>query len=184
MTWLPETADGDTELDRVFGLRPELYAHTRAWYGHIFTPPVCDPVILELVRLRVAQLHRCDSELAIRYEVARSAGLDDDKASAVAHWPTDPRFSEAERACLAFAEAFVIDVHSVTDADTEAVRRHLSDPELMGLCNALACYDGFMRVRILLGVGPPAGADTGASSSFDGRPMVVATPAADAHTLF
>jgi alkylhydroperoxidase family enzyme len=176
-SWLPEAAPGATPVDRVLGLRPDLYAEVRTWYGHVWDPPVCDPVILELVRLRLAQLHRCRDQQAIRYALARERGLSEEQAAAVARWATEPAFSEAQRAALAFAELFVIDVHAVSDEDVDALRRHLSDAEIVGLCNALAVWDGFMRVRVLLGADePPPGASPES-------PVLVPTPTAAAPSL-
>jgi alkylhydroperoxidase family enzyme len=171
-TWLPDQAGGETAIDRVLGLRPDLYAEVRTWYGHIWDPPVCDPVVLELVRLRVAQLVGCVEQQAVRYALPREHGLTEERAAAVSHWAADPAFSEAERVALAFAELFVIDVHAITDGDVDALRRHLSDVEIVGLCNALAVWDGFMRVRVLLGADEPP---EGASSA---QPVLVPTPTA------
>jgi alkylhydroperoxidase family enzyme len=175
--WLPSVADGPLPIDRVLGLRPDLYAEVRTWYGHVWDPPVCDPVLLELVRLRVAQLHGCREQQAVRYALPRERGLTDERAAAVARWATEPSFGAAERAALAFAELFVIDVHAVTDEDVDALRRHLTDVEIVGLCNALAVWDGFMRLRVLLGADePPEGA------SFE-APVLVPTPTASSPSM-
>jgi alkylhydroperoxidase family enzyme len=113
----------------------------------------------------------------VRYALPRERGLTEERSAAVARWATDPSFSEAERAAIAFAELFVIDVHAVTDADVDAMRRHLTDVEIVGLCNALAVWDGFMRVRVLLGADePPDGA------SFE-SPVLVPTPTAATPSL-
>jgi len=176
-TWLPEEATGATAVERVLGLRPDLLGEVATWYGRVWDPPVCDPVILELVRLRLAQLHGCREQQAVRYVLPRERGLTEERAAAVSRWPTDPSFSEAERAVLGFAELFVIDVKAVGDADVEAMRRHLTDAEIVGLCNALAVWDGFMRVRVVLGADePPDGA------SFE-SPVLVPTPTAADRSL-
>jgi alkylhydroperoxidase family enzyme len=176
-SWLRDGAAGATAVERVLGLRPDLHAEVAAWYGHVWDPPVCDPVILELVRLRLAQLHGCREQQAVRYQLPRERGLAEEKAGAVARWATDPSFTAAERAALAFAELFVIDVHAVTDADVDAVREHLSDVEIVGLCNALAVWDGFMRVRVVLGADDPP-----PDASFE-APVLVPTPTATAPSL-
>jgi alkylhydroperoxidase family enzyme len=176
-SWLPDTVPGASAVERVLGLRPDLHAEVATWYGHVWDPPVCDPVVLELVRLRLAQLQGCREQQAVRYALPRERGLSEDQASAVARWATDPAFSEAQRAALAFAELFVIDVHAVTDDDVETLRRHLSDVEIVGLCNALAVWDGFMRVRVLLGADEPP-----PDASFE-APVLVPTPTAATPSL-
>jgi len=155
MTWLPDLADGDTGLDRVFGLRPDLYDAFRAFYALFWTDQLLDPIVLELCRLRVAQLLGCATEQQVRYAPSRDAGLTESQIAALPRWPDDTRFSEAQRAALAFAEQFVLDPHGVDDELRDAVIDHFELAGLTALCEALALFDGFCRFRTLLGVGSP-----------------------------
>jgi alkylhydroperoxidase family enzyme len=156
VTWLPETAPGDTPLDRVFGLRPDLYEPFRAFYAVFWADHLLDPVVLELCRLRVAQLLGCDSEQRVRYAPARDAGLTEEQVAGLPTWPQAPSFTDAQRAALAFAEQFVLDPHGIDDELRDTVIDHLTLPGLVALCEALALFDGFCRFRIILGVEPPA----------------------------
>ena len=61
-------------------------------------------------------LFGCPAELAWRTPAAVSAGLEEERIEALAHWPTSQRFGPRERACLAFAEQFVIDVAGLDDS--------------------------------------------------------------------
>ena len=79
MTWLPETAPGTNPLERVFGLRPNLFDAWREFALVFWEKRLLDPVLLELVRLRVAQLHQARFPLASRRPEAREAGLDEAK---------------------------------------------------------------------------------------------------------
>jgi AhpD family alkylhydroperoxidase len=139
-------------LDAVFGLRPELFEAWRAFRGAFWERRLVDPVILELCRLRVAALHGCRAELAARTPAAREAGVDEARIAALGDWATDPRFGPGERACLRFAEQFVLDAHGVTDADAAAVTAALGDAGAVALVEALALFDGFCRFRLVLGV--------------------------------
>lgn len=154
MSWLPARADGVTPLDRVFGLRPNLYADVRALLAVFVERRLVDPVVLELCRLRVAQLLECTSELAVRWAPARDAGLVEAKIAVLPQWPSDPAFTDAERACLTVAERFVMDPHGLTDDETAAARVHLGDAGVVALLEALALFDGFGRFRVILGVVP------------------------------
>ncbi len=154
--WLPAAAPGATAFDRVFGLRPDLLADYRAFSSLFWTRPAVDPVILELCRLRVAQLLGCEAELRLRYQPARAAGLDEAKIARLAGWPTAATFSDAERSCLAYAEQFVLDVHGITDAQAAEVTAHLTAAGLVALTEALALFEGFARFRLMLGVAPEA----------------------------
>src|SRR5262245_48142384 len=152
--WLPEAAPGTMALDRVFGLCPDLYADYRAFLALFWTRDTVGPVVLELCRLRVAQLLRCEGELRLRYRPARAAGLEESKIAMLERWPTAPAFTDAERACLAYAEQFVLDAHGVTDAQAADVTARLGASGLVALTEALALFEGFARFRQVLGVAP------------------------------
>ena len=154
VSWLPSRAAGDTPLDTVFGLCPDLYARFREFNAVFWERRLVDPVILELCRLRVATLLHCRSELCVRYRPARDAGLSEEKVAVLEGWRDDARFSDAERACLGFAEKFVTDPHAVTDEEAGAVVAQLGDAGTVALTEALALFDGFCRLRRVLGVEP------------------------------
>ena len=116
MTWLPEQAQGETPLDRVFGLRPNLYAAWRDFAALFWERRVLPPRVLELCRLLVARLHGCESELRLRYRPALDAGLREAQVAALGSGD-ESEFDAAERACLRFAEMFVRDPHAISDAD-------------------------------------------------------------------
>lgn len=152
MSWLPERAEGASPLDRVFGLRPDLYEPFRAFYATFWTHDLLDPIVLELCRLRVAQLLRCRNEQQVRYEPALRAGLTEEQVARLAQWPTAPMFSPAQRAALGFAEQFVIDVEGIDAQLRDTVVDHFTVAGLVALCEALALFDGFCRFRTMLGV--------------------------------
>jgi AhpD family alkylhydroperoxidase len=173
VSWLGEEADGVTPLDRVFGLRPDLYDPFRAFYAVFWERDLVDAAVLELCRLRVAQLLGCESELAVRYAPALVAGLTEEQVAELAQWPTAASFTDAQRAALAFAEQFVIDPHGIAGPVRDAVREQFTLPEVVALTEALALFDGFQRFRLILGVPPRA---TGTAD----EPLVVAAPGPDA----
>ena len=159
MSWLPPaevecTGGRATALDAVFGHRPNLYRGYRDFYALFWERRLVDPVLLELCRLRIATILGCESELQVRHQSARDAGLDESKIAALDAWSGDARFGELERAALAFAEMFVRDPHAITDADTRAVARELGDAGMVAFVEALALFDGFSRFRVMLGVAP------------------------------
>jgi AhpD family alkylhydroperoxidase len=155
-TWLPDTADAATPFEAVFGLRPDLYEPFRDFYAVFWARGLLDPVVLELCRLRVAQLLGCESELQVRYRPALAAGLSEEQVSRLARWPSDPCFTDGQRAALAFAEQFVIDVSGIDHELRDRVVDCFAPAGLVALCEALALFDGFCRFRTILGVGRPA----------------------------
>jgi hypothetical protein len=135
-TWLPDVAhtDGESEFDAVFGLRPDLFAAYRDFESMFWTHALLDAEILDACRARCAQL-------------LRAAGAPVEPVAA-----DDP--TSALAACLTLAEQFVIDPHSVTAEMRDAVVRHVGDAGLVALVEALAVFDGFTRVRTVLGIAP------------------------------
>ncbi len=155
MTWLTET-EGQTPLERVLRKRPELFEYLPGSVAGVWSAGIVDPVILELCRLAIAEVHRCRSELSLRYAEAREAGLTEEKISALGSYDSSELFSDRERLCLRLAEQFALDVHGVTDEDFEMLRTHLSDAEVVALVYSLVVFDGLARLRALLDIEPLA----------------------------
>lgn len=112
-------------------------AHRVAW-------ETTDPVILELCRHRVATL----LGTTIDDDFGAPEGAADELLSILPSWPTSPRFSAAQRACLAFTEEFVIDVASLSDATADAVIAELGEAGFMDFVNALLIVEQRLRMRL------------------------------------
>ena len=156
MTWLPETAPGANPLERVYGLRPNLFAAWREFALVFWEKRLLDPVLLELVRLRVAQMHGARFPLASRRPEAREAGLDEAKIAELDHWWRSPAFTETERRSLRFAEHFVLDAKGMSDEQALPVLAALGEPGTVALVEALAIFDGFGRFCRMLEIEPEA----------------------------
>jgi alkylhydroperoxidase family enzyme len=141
----------DAVRDDVLGLRPELAAQVRRLHDEIWDGSV-SPVTLELCRLRMATLRRSTAALAERTDAARAAGCDDARITALPSWPTDPGFSDEERACIAFAEKWVIDPHSITDDEAAAVVAAIGAEGMVTFTTALGVWDGQHRFDNALGI--------------------------------
>lgn len=96
-----------------------------------------DPALLDLCRIRLGQLMGRDLP-------PRAAAPD--KVAALRRWPTEPVFSEAERAVLDFCELYAIDAGAITDAHTERLHEHFDEPALAALTMGIAVYDALVRV--------------------------------------
>lgn len=154
MTWLPETAVGANPLERVFGLRPNLFDAWREFALIFWEKRLLDPVLLELVRLRVAQMHGARFPLASRRPEALAAGLDEAKVAQLDRWWQSPAFSDTERACLRFAEQFVLDAKATSDEQMRPVVAALGEKDTVALALALAIFDGFGRFCRMLEIEP------------------------------
>ena len=156
MSWLPlpATAARRDPFERVFALRPNLFEAWRDFSALFWTRRLVDPVVLELCRLRVAQL--LGSPLPAERAHAGGAaprGCSESRIAALASWWTSDDFDATERACLRFAEQFVLDAKGITDADAAAVVGALGDAGTVAFVEALAIFDGFSRFCCSLDIG-------------------------------
>jgi alkylhydroperoxidase family enzyme len=143
MTWVPVETGGLAERDAVLGLKPEQYSRVRDTLAVLWG--TTDPDLLDLVRLRLAQLTRTRAELA---------GADGELLADLEDWDTSPRFGERERAALAYAEQYHYDHRSLADEQKAELARHLSRSEVVNFVWALHMNDSYIRILSLLDVAP------------------------------
>jgi alkylhydroperoxidase family enzyme len=145
MTWLSASTSGATPFERAFGLRPDLFAACRDFAALFWEEPLLDPELLELCRLRVGQMLGAELPALCDAMRAARAALPAAKAAALASWWTSEQYSDVERACLRFAEQFVLDPKGISDADAAAVVAALGDAGTVAFVEVLAILDGFSR---------------------------------------
>jgi alkylhydroperoxidase family enzyme len=98
-----------------------------------------DPVLRELVILRVGYLSDATYEIHQHLVVARHVGVSDAKIRALQHEPDAVTFSDKERAVLRFTDEVVKDVKA-TDSAYEAIAGHLSHREIAELLLTIGFY--------------------------------------------
>ena len=98
-----------------------------------------DPVLRELVILRVGYLSDATYEIHQHLVVARHVGVSDAKIRALQNEPDATVFSGKERAILRFTDEVVKDVKA-SDAAYEAVAGHLSHREIAELLLTIGFY--------------------------------------------
>src|SRR5437764_942241 len=143
MTYVQQMATGATELDRVYGLRPQYYALFMQDYNQSIGR--IDPVLLELCRLRMATLLGCKLDLSLRYKPALEAGLTEAKLHELPNYARSPLYTERERRCLEFAEQFVIQSSSIEDADVARVQTVLEPETFIYFVKAVSVMDQLQR---------------------------------------
>jgi hypothetical protein len=128
----------------VLGLLPEPYEAlcrmlTATWR-------ISDPRLLELCRLRLAQLMDTQAELV---------GADDQLLADLDHWESGAAFGGRERAALAYAEQYHYDHNTLSEEQKAELARHLpSTGEVANFVWALHMNDAYIRVLRLLDVAP------------------------------
>jgi alkylhydroperoxidase family enzyme len=150
MTWLEGVPDGDRDWDRLAALCPEAFETLAdlvraAWKD-------TDPVLFELARLRIASLLGSPVGLVGTSAVARASGLSDGQAAELSSWPSSPRFTARDRACLAITEQFVMDANTVTDEQVCEVTDHLGAAGCYAFVEAISVLETFQRACLTLGI--------------------------------
>ena len=140
MVWVSNAADRES----VLSILPDIAADFNALYAALWTQPHLPADVLELCRLRLAQLHRCELEWQ-RSECA----VNPEKRGHLSDWNTHHGFTSGERACLEFTEVYAMDPQSLTDAQSFAVKAHFDDAGLVLLVEALGILDGMTRLSLL-----------------------------------
>jgi alkylhydroperoxidase family enzyme len=150
-TWFPELAEGETILDRVVNHRPAYANAMRDVESALWNQEVLEPEILELCRLRIAQLLGSDDEGGARTPAA--AALDESLVERLPQWPTAPGFTDRQRTCLGFAEQVLLDAQGVTDEQAVRVIDAVGEGGFLVLAYDCGFFETTQRAQLLLAAG-------------------------------
>ena len=147
MSWIGEAA-GATPLERLFAHRPELLRRYKAFYASLWEGGVLPRRVLELCRLRIAAVHGCAQEWAVRDAEAQLSAAE----VAALEAGDCTGFSPAEQAALAVAEQFPFQHHEIDDPAVAEVRAAFGAKGAVALLIALAFFDVACRWKLALAV--------------------------------
>ena len=143
-------------LDELLSLSPAADS-LRAYEVAVWRDPATDPLLLELCRLRIAQMLGLDPRTRPLAPSAVAAGLDDAWVADLSRWPTSARFGARERAALAFAEQWFFDPSGMTDDDCANLKSAIGEPGCVAFTMGLALSEAMLRLELALGVKNTAG---------------------------
>jgi AhpD family alkylhydroperoxidase len=129
------------------GLQPETCGLLVALNEHLWEAG--DPGLLELVRLRAAQLIGNPAALRVRYPDADAAAVPEPKILALPHYPGSPLFSAAEREVLAFTEQFLIDVGGTDTTARAGLIEHFGADGARELVSAIYVVEFTQRLQLI-----------------------------------
>lgn len=129
----------------VLSIRPTLATDQLALAEHFWREELVPPAVLDMCRLRLAQLHQSESELSLRREESLASGLTEEKIAQLPYWFQNALFSEGEKACIEAAELYFQEPSAITDALAAEVVELLGEPGFFALLEALNVFDGFAR---------------------------------------
>jgi alkylhydroperoxidase family enzyme len=138
-------------LEALLSTREDLLEPHRRYYARVFEDDVAPTDLLELGRLLVAHVHRCDAELAIR---CPDTGVSEEQVAALPRWRDAACFSDLQRAALGVAEKMPFRHKHITEEDVAPLREGLGEARMVGLFVALGLFDATCRLRLVFDMEP------------------------------
>lgn len=128
-------------------LSPDSYQRLRELSAN--APQGLDPVLCELVKVRVSQINGCAFCINVHAKALRELGVTEQRIDLLSAWRETPLYSPRERAALAWAEVVTtLPNREVTDAQFEAVRAEFSDEEVVNLTFVIIGINAWNRLAI------------------------------------
>ena len=133
-------------------LAPEGMEKLRALEHYLNTGTGLEPVLLDLVRLRVSLMNGCEYCIHLHEGELRKLHEPEERIAGLSDWRDSSAYTQRERAALAWAEAVtnIQDGHA-PDAVYATVREHFSDVETVNLTLAITNINVWNRLAIALG---------------------------------
>ena len=126
----------------VFALVPDVFDHAVGGFALYQSPArQLDPVLRELGQTRVGWARGSQFVFSQHCKSCRTAGISEEKITAIPSWSVAECFSPIERAVLAYTDALVYDGGRVADGVFAALQAELSDEEILELTYITSLYD-------------------------------------------
>lgn len=141
------------EPARLWGRSPRVFLGVATLYGALDRrrSPL-EPVLRSLITVRVSQINECVFCVDINSALALRRGGALEKLDDLARFESSPRFSEREKAALAYAEAITYSNHRTEATHFERLRRHFSDDAIIELTALVAFQNLSSKFNAALGV--------------------------------
>ena len=143
-TRLAELGGRPVNLYRALANQPDMLAAWVEFAWSVRQKPGTPRRLRELMIVRAGEMTGCDYEVAHHRAMALRAGVSQAELDALAGWRASGRFSEPERAALAFLEAMV--EGSVPEAVNAELARHFDAAERVELALTAGLYSMVPRV--------------------------------------
>jgi alkylhydroperoxidase family enzyme len=125
----------------VFALVPDAFDHAVAGFQFYRGKRKLDPRLREIGQTRVGWARGSQFVYSQHVKASRGVGLSDEKIAAIPHWQVATCYSDVERALLAYTDALVLDGGRTPDGVFDALKKHLSDEEILEFTYIVCTYD-------------------------------------------
>jgi alkylhydroperoxidase family enzyme len=147
----PATQTGNMIRDSALGLVPETLPEIIALNGAVWHSSLVAPALLEMIRLRNARTVNCVYCKAVRYEVARTDGLTEERAAMIDANYASSELSEREKLVIALADAYLGFPVGVSAELAARLREAFSAAQIAAMFVALMTFNFTSRTAVSLG---------------------------------
>jgi len=144
-----------SEMKDFKALAPDAYDIVAA-LGQAAAKAGIEKPLLELIKLRAAQINGCAFCVQFHILQGEGLGIPVDKINLVVVWRETPLFLSRERAALAWTEALTLLTAGVSDDVYAQARAEFSEQELTYLTSAIASINVWNRFGVAYRWSPPA----------------------------
>jgi AhpD family alkylhydroperoxidase len=139
-------------------LAPEGLARMRELEHYLNTGTGLEPVLLDMVRLRVSLINGCEYCIHLHTAELRKLNEPAERIEGLRDWSGTDFYTKRERSALAWADA-VTDIQDghAEDVVYEKVREHFDEVETVNLTLAITTINAWNRIAIALGAYPGHG---------------------------
>jgi AhpD family alkylhydroperoxidase len=107
-----------------------------------------DPVLVELVQTRSAQINRCAYCIGYHTADARKAGESEDRLHQLVAWEESSLYTARERAALALTDAVTRLPEGVSDGVYDEAARHFTEKDLAQLIALIITANAWNRMNV------------------------------------
>lgn len=125
----------------VFAVVPDAFDHAVAGFQFYRGKRKLDPKLRELGQTRAGWARGSQFVYSQHCKASRGVGLSEDQIAAIPHWQVADCYSPVERAVLAYTDAMVLQGGRVADGIFDALKKHLSDEEILEFTYIVGMYD-------------------------------------------
>lgn len=147
----PAKQHGDPIRDSALGLVPETLAAYIPLSRAVWLNGPLSPALLEMVRLRNARKVNCVFCKSTRYDIARDAGLNEEKVALIQDGYEDSGLSQREKLLLAYTDQYLDNPAGMSDALRAELAAEFSAEELVHLSLGLLLFNTFSRFAVAMG---------------------------------
>ncbi len=126
----------------VFAVVPDVLQHAVAGFRlYRSRRRKLDPKLRELGQTRAGYARGSQFVFSQHCKACRDVGLSEEQVAAIPSWSSSEVFAPVERAVLAYTDELILAGGRVSDGTFEALKKHLSDEEILELTYITLTYD-------------------------------------------